>query len=155
MKLIDYLKTQFDHILVFDYEYQFTPGENPKPVSLTIKDLATGEQVQQWLVNHAAKFPFPVARSLLVGHYVSAEASCYLNQESTMPKYWFCTFVQELKNYLGLKNHKFDLLSCCHRYNIETISWEIKDARRNTIMKNYPNYTEEEKAETSGRRNRL
>ncbi|HCI69398.1 MAG TPA: hypothetical protein DHV30_01880, partial [Balneola sp.] len=147
MKLIDYLKTQFDHILVFDYEYQFTPGENPKPVSLTIKDLVTGEQVQQWLVNHAAKFPFPVARSLLVGHYVSAEASCYLNQESTMPKYWFCTFVQELKNYLGLKNHKFDLLSCCHRYNIETISWEIKDARRNTIMQNYPNYTEEEKAE--------
>jgi len=147
MKLIDYLKTQFDHILVFDYEYQFTPGENPKPVSLTIKDLVTGEQVQQWLVNHAAKFPFPVARSLLVGHYVSAEASCYLKQEPELPKLWFDTFVEELKFYSGLKNHRFGLIDCCNRYNIETISHVVKDQKRKVVMDNYPNYTEAEKAE--------
>ena len=144
MSLLNYLKERFDHILIFDYEFQINPGEHPKVVSLTVEDLVTGDVVQQWLVGQAVKFPFPVERSLLVGHYVSAEASCYLDQVKELPKFWFCTYVQELKNYLGLKNHRFDLLSCCHRYNIETISWEIKDARRNTIMGNYPNYTEEE-----------
>ena len=147
MKLIDYLKTKFDHIVVFDYEFQVKPGDNPKAVSLTAKDLISGRIEQQWLVGRAARFPFPVSNTLLIGHYVSAEASCYLLQESQLPKAWFCTFVEELKNYLGLKNYKFDLLSCCHRYNIETISWEIKDARRNTIMAKYPNYTEKEKKE--------
>ena len=42
MKLIDYLKTKFDHIVVFDYEFQVKPGDNPKAVSLTAKDLISG-----------------------------------------------------------------------------------------------------------------
>ena len=77
MKLIDYLKTKFDHIVVFDYEFQVKPGDNPKAVSLTAKDLISGRIEQQWLVGRAARFPFPVSNTLLIGHYVSAEASCY------------------------------------------------------------------------------
>jgi DNA polymerase-1 len=84
---------------------------------------------------------------LLVGHYVSAEASCYLKQEPELPKLWFDTFVEELKFYSGLKNHRFGLIDCCNRYNIETISHVVKDQKRKVVMDNYPNYTEAEKAE--------
>ena len=59
MKLIDYLKTKFDHIVVFDYEFQVKPGDNPKAVSLTAKDLISGRIEQQWLVGRAARFPLP------------------------------------------------------------------------------------------------
>ena len=147
MSLLNYLKENFDHILIFDYEFQQLPGETPDVVCLTVKDLITGKTEQQWLVGNDQKFPFPVSRSLLVGHYVSAEASCYLETETRLPKLWFDTFVEELKFYSGLKNHKFGLIDCCHRYNIETISHVIKDQKRKVVMDNYPNYTGAEKAE--------
>ena len=147
MSLLNYLKENFNHILVFDYEFQQLPGETPDVVCLTVKDLVTGRTEQQWLVGRGQRFPFPVANSLLVGHYVSAEASCYLKQEPELPKLWFDTFVEELKFYSGLKNHKFGLIDCCNRYNIETISHVVKDQKRKVVMDNYPNYTEAEKAE--------
>ena len=147
MSLLNYLKQNFNHILIFDYEFQQLPGETPDVVCLTVKDLVTGRTEQQWLVGRGQRFPFPVANSLLVGHYVSAEASCYLKQEPELPKLWFDTFVEELKFYSGLKNHRFGLIDCCNRYNIETISHVVKDQKRKVVMDNYPNYTEAEKAE--------
>ena len=147
MSLLNYLKQNFNHILIFDYEFQQLPGETPDVVCLTVKDLVTGRTEQQWLVGRGSRFPFPVANSLLVGHYVTAEASCYLEQEPKLPKLWFDTFVEEKKFYSGLKNHKFGLIDCCNRYNIETISHVVKDQKRKVVMDNYPNYTEAEKAE--------
>jgi len=147
MSLLNYLKQNFNHILIFDYEFQQLPGETPDVVCLTVKDLVTGRTEQQWLVGRGSRFPFPVANSLLVGHYVTAEASCYLKQEPELPKLWFDTYVEELKFYSGLKNHKFGLIDCCNRYNIETISHVVKDQKRKVVMDNYPNYTEAEKAE--------
>ena len=147
MSLLNYLKQNFNHILIFDYEFQQLPGETPDVVCLTVKDLVTGRTEQQWLVGRVQRVPFPVANSLLVGHYVSAEASCYLKQEPELPKLWFDTFVEELKFYSGLKNHRFGLIDCCNRYNIETISHVVKDQKRKVVMDNYPNYTEAEKAE--------
>ena len=103
MSLLNYLKQNFNHILVFDYEFQKLPGETPDVVCLTVKDLVTGRTEQQWLVGRGSRFPFPVANSLLVGHYVSAEASCYLKQEPELPKLWFDTYVEELKFILWFK----------------------------------------------------
>jgi len=147
MDIYTYLDENFDHILVWDYEFQQLDGCNPSPVCLTVKDLKNGDVKQQWLVGRDASFPFPVAKSLLIGHYVSAEASCYLDQESELPKLWYDTFVEEKKLYSGLKNYRFDLYSSCHRYNIDTLSQVIKDAKRDLIINNYPKYTETEKAE--------
>ena len=42
MSLLNYLKQNFNHILIFDYEFQQLPGETPDVVCLTVKDLVTG-----------------------------------------------------------------------------------------------------------------
>ena len=142
--LLAFLKLFFDHILVLDFEFKQDDGSNPKLVCLTIKDLVSGRTVVQWLVNRKPRFPFPLARSLLIGHYISAEVGCLLQLGYGCPKYCIDTFVEEKKFYNGLKNDGYGLIDSCKRYNIKTISHEIKDAKRNVITENYPNYTPEQ-----------
>ena len=48
MKLLEYLKNIFEHILVFDYEFSQPDGHNPKLVCLAIKDLVSGKEVSDW-----------------------------------------------------------------------------------------------------------
>jgi DNA polymerase I-like protein with 3'-5' exonuclease and polymerase domains len=144
MSLLNFLKQFFDHILVLDFEFKQDPGQNPKLVCLTIKDLITEKIIDQWLVNRKPRFPFPLARSLLIGHYISAEVGCLLQLGYGCPKYCIDTFVEEKKFYNGLRNNGYGLIDSCKRYNIKTISHEIKDAKRDVIIENYPNYTPEQ-----------
>ena len=141
---LNFLKQFFDHILVLDFEFKQDPGCNPKLVCLTIKDLITGKIHGSWLVGRETRFPFPLDKSLLVGHYISAEVGCLLEMGYGCPKYCIDTYVEELKFYNGLRNGGYGLIDCCKRYNIITISHEIKDAKRHVIMDNYPNYTSEQ-----------
>ena len=80
MKLLEYLKEIFEHILVFDYEFSQPEGHNPKLVCLAVKDLVSGKEVSEWLVGQDKSFPFPLEKSLLVAHHVVAEASCIIEQ---------------------------------------------------------------------------
>ena len=142
--VLNFLKQFFDHILVLDFEFKQDLGHNPKLVCLTIKDLITGKIIDQWLVNRKLRFPFPLSKSLLIGHYISAEVGCLLELGCGVPKYCIDTYVEEKKFYNGLRNNGYGLIDSCKRYNIKTISHEIKDAKRNVIIDNYPNYTPEQ-----------
>jgi len=142
--VLNFLKKFFDHILVLDFEFKQDPGCNPKLVCVTIKDLITGKIHDAWLVNKKFSFPFPLSKSLLVGHYISAEVGCLLELGYGCPKYCIDTYVEEKKFYNGLKNGGYNLIESCKRYNIKTISHEIKDAKRDVIIENYPNYTPEQ-----------
>ena len=144
MNVPAWLSNFFKHILVWDFEFSQEPGHNPKPVCVTIKDLTTGEVRCSWLVNNKFSFPYPLDQSLLIGHYISAEVSCLLELGYQVPKYLYDTYVEELKFYNGLKNSGYGLIDSCKRYGIKTISHEIKDAKRDIIIKNYPNYTPEQ-----------
>ena len=141
---LNFLKKFFDHILVLDFEFKQDEGHNPKLVCVTIKDLVSSRVVVQWLVNEKLPFPFPLSRSLLIGHYINAEVSCLLELGYACPKYCIDTFVEEKKFYNGLRNNGYSLIESCKRYNIKTISHEIKDAKRDVIVDNYPNYTPEQ-----------
>ena len=121
MKLLEYLKNIFEHILVFDYEFSQPDGHNPKLVCLAIKDLVSGKEVSDWLVGREKSFPFPLEKTLLVAHHVVAEASCLLIQNGReLPLYWFDTMLEEQKFYNGLRNSGYSLLASCNRYNIKT-----------------------------------
>ena len=148
MNVPAWLSKFFKHILVLDFEYSQEPGQNPKPVCVTIKDLTTNGPVRvAWLVNNKFEFPYPLDESLLIGHYISAEVSCLLELGYPVPKYLYDTYVEELKFYNGLKNGGYSLIESCKRYGIKTISHEIKDNKRDIIINNYPNYTPEQRAE--------
>ena len=60
MNLLKFLKERFDHILIIDYEFSQTPGNNPNPVCLTASDLVTGQTRRVWFLENDpwCKFPF-------------------------------------------------------------------------------------------------
>ena len=147
MKVPAWLSFFFKYILVLDFEFFQGPGQNPKPICVTIKNLRTGRVHCQWLINNKFEFPYPLDECLLIGHYISAEVSCLLELGYQVPKYLYDTYVEELKFYNGLKNGGYSLIESCKRYGIKTISHEIKDTKRDIIINNYPNYTPEQKKE--------
>ena len=41
---------QFKNVVVYDYEYKFTPGNPPEPVCVVYKELHTGQITKNWLI---------------------------------------------------------------------------------------------------------
>ena len=75
---------QFKNVVVYDYEYKFTPGNPPEPVCVVYKELHTGQITKNWLVGEDNKkfysvSPFPVSETLFIAHYSNAEVSLSLN----------------------------------------------------------------------------
>ena len=146
MSIKDYIWEQFDYVVANDYEYSQTPGNNPNPVCVTYKDLKTGKITQQWLLGSKQLCPFPVQSTLFICHYAVAEVSCDIVRGLTKPTFIWDSFVEEKKMLNGKIKVGFGLLDTCERYNIKGVMSEAhKTLWRDTIINNYPNYTEEEK----------
>jgi DNA polymerase-1 len=73
----------------------------------------------------------------------AAEVSCMLELGLNIPSHVWDTLVQDMKLHRGKENF-FNLLACCSRYGIPTISESQKDVYRNIIINNFPNYTEDQ-----------
>ena len=145
MNIKDYIWEQFDFVVAYDYEYSQTPGNNPNPVCVTYKDLKTGKITQQWLLGRKQKSLFPVASTLFICHYAVAEVSCDIVRGITKPTFIFDSFVEEKKMLNGKIKVGFGLLDTCERYNIKGVMSEAhKTLRRDTIINNFPNYSDEE-----------
>ena len=145
MNIKDYIWEQFDYVVAYDYEYSQTPGNNPDPVCVTYKDLKTGKITQQWLLNRKQKSLFPVASTLFICHYAVAEVSCDIVRGITKPTFIFDSFVEEKKMLNGKIKVGFGLLDTCERYNIKGVMSEAhKTLWRDTIINNFPNYSDEE-----------
>ena len=145
MNIKDYIWEQFDFVVAYDYEYSQTPGNNPDPVCVTYKDLKTGKITQQWLLNRKQKSLFPVASTLFICHYAVAEVSCDIVRGITKPTFIFDSFVEEKKMLNGKIKVGFGLLDTCERYNIKGVMSEAhKTLWRDTIINNFPNYSDEE-----------
>jgi hypothetical protein len=145
MNIKDYIWEQFDFVVAYDYEYSQTPGNNPNPVCVTYKDLKTGKITQQWLLGRKQKSLFPVASTLFICHYAVAEVSCDIVRGITKPTFIFDSFVEEKKMLNGKIKVGFGLLDTCERYNIKGVMSEAhKTLWRDTIINNFPNYSDEE-----------
>ena len=145
MSIKDYIWDQFDYVVAYDYEYSQTAGNNPDPVCVTYKDLKTGKITQQWLLGRKQKSPFPVASTLFICHYAVAEVSCDIVRGITKPTFIFDSFVEEKKMLNGKIKVGFGLLDTCERYNIKGVMSEAhKTLWRDTIINNFPNYSDEE-----------
>ena len=146
MSIKDYIWDQFDYVVAYDYEYSQTAGNNPDPVCVTYKDLKTEKITQQWLLGRKQLCPFPVASTLFICHYAVAEVSCDIVRGLTKPTFLWDSFVEEKKMLNGKIKVGFGLLDTCERYNIKGIMSEAhKTLWRDTIINNYPSYSDEEK----------
>ena len=147
MTPLEYLESMVGAGYVFDFEYEQTPGNNPRPVCVTLKNIFTGKITQHWLLDdkNSDPFPYDTENSLFICHWAPAEVGCMIAMGLTKPKLIWDTFVQEKKLANGLVDG-FGLLACCTRYGISTMSEIKKKSWRDTIINNYPNYTAAEKA---------
>ena len=147
MRAVERLEELVDAAYVFDFEYWQTPGNNPLPVCVTLKNIFTGITTQHWLLDGKVLNPFPynIENSLFICHYAVAEVSCMIALGLPKPKLIWDTFVQEKKLANGLEK-KFSLLECCNRYGISCMSEVKKHGWRDTIINKFPNYTAAEKA---------
>jgi DNA polymerase I-like protein with 3'-5' exonuclease and polymerase domains len=147
MNALEYLESTIDAGYVFDFEFKQTPGNNPLPVCVTLKNIFTGKTTQHWLLDNKISNPFPydIKNSLFICHFSVAEVSCMIALGLEKPKLIWDTFVQEKKLANGLVDG-FSLLNCCSRYGISTMSEIKKKSWRDTIINNYPNYTDAEKS---------
>ena len=147
MTAIERLEELIDAAYVFDFEFKQTPGNNPLPVCVTLKNIFTNDVTQHWLLDNktSKQFPYDIERSIFICHYAVAEVSCMIAMGLPKPKMIWDTFIQEKKLANGLEK-KFSLLECCNRYGISCMSELKKHSWRDTIIDNYPNYTAAEKA---------
>ena len=144
MKLIEFIYEHFKNIVVFDFEYRQLPGENPEPVCCTFKEIKSDKQITHWYLSENFEWPFKNEDTLYICHNAVAEVSCMLELGIDIPDFIWDTYVQDKKLFLG-KENRFNLLSCCQRFGIKTISEAQKNVYRDLIISNYPDYTDEEK----------
>ena len=143
---------QFTNVVVYDYEFKITPGNNPEPVCVVYKELHSQQITKQWLVGQDNRKyyscrPFPEDETLFIAHYSNAEVSCDLAMGYKKPKYIWDTFVEEKKLLNGKLAKGFGLLDTCQRYGIEEIMSAYKKTYwRDHIINNYPNYAPEDQS---------
>jgi DNA polymerase-1 len=144
MNLKEFIFEHFKNVVVYDFEFRQLPGENPEPVCCTFKELKSGKQLTHWYLSESHDWPFDNKDTLYICHSAVAEVSCMLELGQSVPNYVWDTLVQDMKLSRG-KENRFNLLACCNRFGIKTISESQKNVYRNLIINNYPNYTEQEK----------
>ena len=144
MTLKDFIFEHFTNVVVFDFEFRQLPGENPEPVCCTFKELKSGKQFTHWYLSKIPDWPFKNKDTIYICHMAVAEVSCMLELGVGLPDFVWDTLLQDKKLYLG-KENKFNLLACCNRYGIQTITDAQKKIYRDLIINNYPNYTDAEK----------
>ena len=114
------------------YGEKQTNGNNPQPVCCTFKELKTGKQETHWYVGENHKWPYEISETLWICHNPVAEVSCMLELGLERPDRVWDTMVQDKKLNLGIEN-RFNLLACCERFGIETIT-EAQKKLSNLIM---------------------
>ena len=143
MSLIEFIFENFENVVVYDFEYKQTPGNNPSPVCCTFKELKSGKQETHWYLGETPDWPYDNSNTLWICHNAVAEVSCMLELGLERPDFVWDTMVQDMKLQRGIEN-RFNLLACCKRFGIETITEAQKEMFRDLIIENYPNYTKEQ-----------
>src|SRR5215212_1533079 len=69
----------FRQIWVVDFEFTSDLGENPQPVCLVAKEVATGRLIRLWRDQLGPEPPFEIDDdTLIVAYYAPAEIGCFL-----------------------------------------------------------------------------
>jgi len=142
------LYKNFKYILVADTEFKGDlkdKGELNEPVCLVIKELKSGKE-HKYFGPKLDALPYPADESLWIAHNVAAEAHTLLSYGLKLPKYWWDTYIEDKKLNFG-KEKSHSLLACCKRYEIETISEELKKYFIHELILPNETYTEEQSSE--------
>ena len=136
----------FKNVVVYDYEFKAISGNPPETVCVVYKELHSDKIIKQWLVGGGSTCPFPVHETLFIAHYCNAEVSCDIALGYEKPRYIWDTFVEEKKLLNGKLKQGYGLVDTALRYGITGVmDKNKKDYWRDTVINNYPNYSDEDK----------
>ena len=134
-RIYEELDKSFDFIVAHDTEFKGdikNKGELNDPVCSVYRDLKTDKKLE-FTGKH--KFPYPPDKTIIIAHNVNAEAHTLLSNDNNLPLWWWDTMIEDKKlNFGKVQSHK--LLECCRRYNIQTISEDLKKYYINMILSN-------------------
>ena len=68
MSLIEFIFENFENVVVYDFEYKQTPGNNPSPVCCTFKELKSGKQETHWYLGQTPDWPYDNSNTLWICH---------------------------------------------------------------------------------------
>jgi len=144
MNLKDFIFANFANVVVYDFEYSQTAGNNPKVVCCSFLELKSGDKFTHWYLDEIPKWPYDNNETIYICHNAVAEVSCMLELGLKRPPLIWDTMVQDKKLWLG-REPGFSLLAACKRYGIHTITEAQKEIYRNLIINKFPNYSAAEK----------
>jgi len=139
---------EFDEIWLVDFEFSQDSGENPVPLCVVAKELATGRVFKLWRdeMERLHTSPYPTgASSLVVAYYASAEIGCHLALGWGVPVNILDLYVE----FRNTTNGKYplwgaSLIGALTWFGLDAIEASDKVTMRELAMRGEP-YTEVEK----------
>lgn len=140
----------FSKIWFVDFEFQALPGEQPRPICVVARELASGRQVSLFGEELLAcsEAPYSVASdSLVVAFMASAELGCHLALGWPLPENVLDLYVEfrnannglEPPSSIGINQpSRFSLLQALHHYGLDPMAVIDKDAMRELAMRGGP-----------------
>src|SRR5450759_1046906 len=122
----------FEKIWIADFEFISKDGERPEPICFVATEIKSGETFKVWLEgkdNSILPFDVKDESAVYVAFYSVAEFTCHLKLGWELPK----NIIDLFPEYRLLTNgfmEKNGLLDVCAKFNIPTISQEVKDKMR-------------------------
>jgi DNA polymerase-1 len=139
MSIFNILKKDFKNLVVYDFEYRHTIGNNPEIVCGVFKELKSGKTIKATGQDLTA-CPYPIPETLFIAFNSNAEAACMLELGWGLPKYVWDPYVIQKKLFFGkIQNAPgaFGLLRTALRYGItEVMSEQEKTNFRDLILNN-------------------
>jgi DNA polymerase I len=140
--------SQFEEIVLVDFEFNGGEGTRPNVVCLVAYELRSGRRFRLWRDELGPEPPYRVdARTLFVAYYASAELTCHLALGWPMPANILDLFIE----YRNLTNHSNEvqpaagLLDALDRFRLDSISLQTKKHWRDVVLRGGP-WTAEERA---------
>jgi DNA polymerase I len=138
----------FRQIWVIDFEFIAREGENPQPVCLVAKEIATGRLIKLWQDQLGPEPPFEINDdTLIVAYYAPAEIGCFLALGWPVPTRVIDLYVEFRRetNALALADGR-GLLGALSRHHITRITAEEKKSGRDLVLRGGP-WTDSERQE--------
>jgi DNA polymerase-1 len=152
------MDSSFSKIWFVDFEFQALPGEQPRPICMVARELASGRQISLFGEELLAcsEAPYSVASdSLFVAYMASAELGCHLALGWPLPENVLDLYVEFRNAINGIEppsdvgansSARFSLLQALQHYGLDPMPVIEKDAMRELAMRGGPWTTREQAA---------
>ncbi|MBT5654192.1 MAG: DNA polymerase I [Alphaproteobacteria bacterium] len=136
------LDEPYREIWLFDFEFDASDGEQPKPVCLVAKELKSGQVLKLWQdeMGRLRQPPYAIGSdALFIAYYSSAEMGCHLALGWSLPENVLDLFTE----FRTLTNGKFipsgnSLLGALAYFGLPRIDSAEKDTMRDLILEGGP-----------------